>query len=72
MSEALNSLKEIQEAIISLPDQEKVKLSKWMADIDNQILDNELEQDFQKGGEGADILEKVKSDFHFGKCSKWE
>ncbi len=72
MGEALYSLREIQEAIISLPDKEKAKLSKWMADIDNQIWDNEIEQDFQEGGQGADLLEKVKSDFHSGKCSKWD
>ena len=70
MSETLHSLKEIQEAIISLPDKEKAKLSKWIAEIDNQIWDNEIEQDFQEGGQGADLLEKVKSDFQAGKCKK--
>lgn len=71
MTETLNSLKEIKEAIISLPDKEKAQLSKWIADIDNQIWDNEMEQDFEEGGQGANLLEKVKSDFHSGKCSKW-
>ncbi len=71
MTETLYSLKEIKEAIISLPDKEKAQLSKWIADIDNQIWDNEMEQDFEEGGKGANLLEKVKSDFHSGKCSKW-
>jgi len=72
MSETLHSLKEIQNAIISLPDKEKAKLSKWIADIDNEIWNTEIENDFQEDGEGNNSLQKVKSDFHAGKCSKWD
>ena len=72
MTETLHSLREIQEAIISLPDKEKAKLSKWIANIDTEIWDNEIEQDFQEGGQGSELLEKIKFDFHSGKCSKWD
>jgi len=72
MAETLHSLKEIQNAIISLPDKEKAKLSKWIADIDNEAWDTEIENDFQEDGEGHNLLQKVISDFHAGKCSKWD
>ena len=72
MTNSLYTLDSIQEAIISLPDKDKAKLSKWLAEVDNQIWDNEIEQDFQEDGPGFELLQRVKSDFHSGKCSKWD
>ena len=43
MTNSLYTLDSIQEAIISLPDKDKAKLSKWLAEVDNQIWDNEIE-----------------------------
>lgn len=67
----MTTLEKIQEKIIFLPHKDKIKLFKWLADLDGQLWDEQIETDFQEGGRGSELLEKVKSDFAAGKCSKW-
>jgi len=64
------SLEKIQKDILSLPKMEKIKLSKWLGELEHEIWDEEIEADFQEGGRGYDLLSQVKTDFESGKCSK--
>lgn len=68
----MTSLEKIQNEILSLPKMEKIKLSKWLGELEHKIWDEELESDFQEGGRGYGLLEQVKTDFAAGKCSKWD
>jgi len=67
----MTTLEKIQEKIIFLPPKDKIKLFKWFADLDGQLWDEQIENDFQEGERGSKLLEKVKSDFTAGKCSEW-
>jgi len=68
----MTTLEQIQEKIIVLPPNDKMKLFKWFADLDDQIWDKQIEKDFQEGGTGSKLLEKIKADFAAGKCVKWD
>ena len=66
------TIEKIQEEILSLSDSEKLKLSKWIADLEASVWDQEIESDFTQGGRGQALLDRVKSDYSAGKCSKWD
>ena len=68
----MSTLEKIKDEIKALPYTDKVRLSKWLSEIDGQIWDNEIERDFLEGGRGKELLDKVKSDFVSGRCSKWD
>jgi hypothetical protein len=66
------TIEKIQDDILSLPDNEKMRLCKWLAELEGEVWDKEIENDFVEGGRGSDLLNQVKSDFLAGKCMKWE
>ncbi|GAB6058898.1 hypothetical protein [Desulfonatronum parangueonense] len=66
------TLERIQEEIVALPYDDQIKLSKWFSSMDGKIWDQEIEKDFQAGGPGHKLLEKVKADFIQGKCVQWD
>ncbi|MDZ7761337.1 MAG: hypothetical protein U5L00_13930 [Desulfovermiculus sp.] len=68
----MSTLDKIQNEILALPYNDKVRLSSWLAELDGYIWDNEIEKDFEEGGRGKELLDKVKNDFLAGKCSKWD
>jgi len=44
--------------IIFLPPKDKIKLFKWFADLDGQLWDEQIENDFQEGERGKQIARK--------------
>jgi len=61
---------QIQEAIVSLPGNERASLLKWLVEMDRLVWDGEIEKDFSESGAGAALLDRVKKDFEAGRCSK--
>jgi hypothetical protein len=66
------TIEKIQDDILSLPETDKLRLSKWFAELEEEIWDKALENDFEKDGSGRELLNKVKSDFKSGKCMRWD
>ena len=66
------TIEKIQDDILSLPNTERLLLSKWFAELEREIWDKEIESDFKEGGRGRDLLNRIKSDFSTGKCMKWD
>jgi hypothetical protein len=66
------TIEKIQDDILSLPDNDKLRLSKWFAELEGAVWDKEIENDFEEGGRGRELLNQVKSDFFAGKCKKWD
>jgi hypothetical protein len=62
---------QIQEAILSLPGDERASLLKWLVEMDRLVWDGEIEKDFSESGAGAALLEQVKKDFIAGRCTRW-
>ena len=72
MNNAANiSKQQIQEAILTLTDIEKTSLLNWFIQTDKQLWDQQIEADFSENGPGAALLEKIKKDFHEGRCTRW-
>lgn len=65
------SKQQIQQAILTLPDIEKTSLLHWFIQADKQLWDEQLEFDFSTNGPGAALLERMKKDFHDGRCAPW-
>jgi hypothetical protein len=66
------TIEKIQDDILSLPDNDKLRLSKWFTQLEGEVWDKEIENDFKEGGRGRDLLDQVKSDFIAGKCMRWD
>jgi len=66
---SLQTIPEIKEAILSLPEKQRISLRDWIIEIDKTIWDSEIEQDFSDSGKGKKNLEKIKKDFEKGLCS---
>ncbi len=67
-----STIEKIQDEILSLSNSEKLRLSKWIADLEAGAWDQEIENDFSQGGRGRELLDRVKSDYTSGKCSRWD
>ncbi len=63
---------QIQEAILSLPGNDRASLLKWLVDMDRAVWGDEIERDFSEGGAGTALLDRVKKDFVAGRCTKWD
>lgn len=61
---------QIQEAILSLPGNERASLLKWLIDMDRTVWDDEIQKDFSESGAGAALLDRVKKDFTAGRCTR--
>jgi hypothetical protein len=68
----MNTIEKIQDDILSLSNEDKLRLSKWLAQLEGCVWDTEIEKDFQDRGRGRELLDQVKSDFAAGKCLRWE
>jgi hypothetical protein len=66
------TIEKIQDDILSLPDTERLRLSKWFAELERETWDKEIENDFKEDGRGRDLLNRIKSDFSAGTCMKWD
>jgi hypothetical protein len=65
------STQQIQQAILTLSDIEKTSLLHWFIQTDQQLWDQQLETDFSENGPGAALLERIKTDFQAGRCTRW-
>jgi hypothetical protein len=63
---------QIQEAILSLPGNERASLLNWLLEMDKLMWDSEIERDFSEGGAGVLLLDRIRKDFRAGHCRKWE
>lgn len=66
------TMEQIQEAILSLPGNERASLLQWLVEMDRLVWDREIEEDFSEGGAGVALIERVKKDFIAGRCSRWD
>ena len=66
------TIEKIQDDILSLSDSEKLRLSKWLAELEARVWDKEIEDDFSQGGRAHALLDRVKSDYAAGKCVQWD
>jgi hypothetical protein len=57
----------IKEEISRLSDEEREQLFNWIAELEEQSWDKEMERDFAPGGRGAGLLAKVEADIAAGK-----
>jgi hypothetical protein len=57
----------IKDAIVGLPDEEKVPLATWLSLQTMDDWDRQMAQDFAPGGRGVHVIEKVKADIGGGK-----
>jgi len=63
---------QIQQAILSLPGNERTSLLDWLLELDKLRWDREIEQDFSQGGAGASMLDRIKQDYRAGRCTRWD
>lgn len=68
----MTTIEKIQDDILSLSDSEKLRLSKWLAELEARVWEQEIENDFSQGGRGQALLDRVKSDYAAGKCVQWD
>ena len=64
-------VKEIENAIASLPPSEIAELAKWFEEFHAQIWDQQIERDL-KSGRLDSLLEEAKQDFESGRCGRQE
>ena len=60
-------VREIEDAIASLPPAEIAELAKWFEEFQAQIWDQQLEQDL-KSGKLDPFLKEAKQDLESGRC----
>ena len=60
------TLSAIKDAIQALSDGEKTALIDWLASVDRQLWDAQIEQDFSPGGAGMDLLKVVDAEIESG------
>ena len=65
----MSSIHEIEEAIIKLPSEERLKLRAWFAEIDAEECDRKLEMAIDAGYFDK-LAEKAMQDFKNGKCAE--
>ena len=66
------STQQIQQAILSLSDAERISIINWLIQIDRKLWDHEIETDFSDNGPGFKLLERVQKDFKSGRCTSWD
>jgi hypothetical protein len=65
----MSTLEQIEAAILTLPSHEFNRLRQWLADVDYQRWDNQLEQDINEGKLDA-LAEEAIADFAAGRGRK--
>lgn len=65
----LQTVEEIEKAIINLPKGELARLRKWYNEFEARVWDQEFEND-AKSGKLDRLAEKAISDFKSGRCSE--
>jgi hypothetical protein len=57
------TIQAIKDAIIALPEEDRLELENWLADQ----WDEEMANDFAPGGRGAALIERVDAEIEAGK-----
>jgi hypothetical protein len=65
----MSTLEQIEAAILTLPSDEFNRLRQWLADVDYQRWDEQLEQDINEGKLDA-LAEEAIADFAAGRGRK--
>ena len=65
----MTTVAEIQEAVLALPEKEFETFSSWFDEYEDERWDRQIERD-QKSGPLRDLMEKARSDFEAGKCTR--
>jgi hypothetical protein len=65
----MTTVAEIEEAVRALPEEQFTTFSCWFEEYEEQRWDREIARD-QKAGPLRDLMEKARSDFEAGKCSR--
>jgi len=66
------STQQIQQAILSLSDAERISILNWLVRTDRKLWDQELEKDFSEDGPGYKMLKSVQKDLKSGRCTPWD
>lgn len=72
MDNQIASRQQIQEAILSLSDSERLYILNWLVRMDRKLWDQEIETDFSEDGPGHKLLKNIKEDLKSGRCSPWD
>ncbi len=62
------SLTEIESAITNLPRAERIKLSEWLAELEDDEWDRQIEADVKAGKLDA-MINQAKAQFEAGNCT---
>ena len=65
----MTTISEIQDAIRALPEKDFEAFSSWFDQFEEERWDRQIERD-QKSGPLRDLIEKARSDFAAGKCTR--
>ncbi|NCC50807.1 MAG: hypothetical protein EOM20_06270 [Spartobacteria bacterium] len=65
----MTTVTEIKKAIQALPEDEFEQFSLWFDTYEEEHWDRQIEQD-QKSGPLRDLMEKARTDFEAGKCTR--
>lgn len=63
----MSTLKQIEEAILTLPPDEFQQLMQWVSDLDYQRWDEQLEKDIADG-KLEDLAQEALAEFKAGHC----
>ena len=72
MDNQITSTQQIQQAILSLSDKERISILNWLVRTDRKLWDQQIEADFSEDGPGYKLLQNVKKDLKSGRCNKWD
>ncbi len=65
----MSTVTEIKEAVRALPEDQFAAFSSWFDAYEEERWDHQIERD-QKAGPLRDLMEKARSDFEAGKCTR--
>lgn len=65
----MSTIKEIENAVISLPQKELAKFQKWFEEFQAKVWDQQLEQDV-KMGKLDKLAKKAEKEFRAGRCKE--
>ncbi len=65
----MTTVTEIKKAVQALPEDQFKEFSSWFDEYEEQHWDRQLEYD-QKSGPLRELMEKARSDYRAGRCSR--
>ncbi len=65
----MTSLEDIKAAIQRLPETDKAVLASWFASVERRAWDNQITEDFARGGRGMELLKEVDAQIDEGRST---